>query len=100
MLGVLVIGWALFEVANIWPLNSDRVIELRLMFAVGAVATVAAFAFGRSRVLPPALIASAFLGTTIYSQAVTTAAYAAGAAVIVALVAALGWIHRPLLDVS
>jgi hypothetical protein len=100
MLGLLVIGWVLFEVANIWPFNADRITVLRLMFAIGAIATVAAFAFGRSRLLPPVLIASAFLSTSIYSHAVKTAAYVVGAAVIVALVAALGRVRRPMLHVS
>jgi hypothetical protein len=100
ILGLLVIGWVLFEVQNIWPFNADRITVLRLIFAVGAIATVAAFAFGRSRLLPPALIASTFLSTILYSNAAITVAYTVAAAVIVVLVAALGWVRRMLLHVS
>jgi hypothetical protein len=65
------------------------------MFAAGAIACVIAFSFGRSRLLPPALVACAFVSTTIYSYAVLTIAYVAGAVAVVVLVAALGWIVRP-----
>ncbi|MBB5716644.1 hypothetical protein [Sphingomonas aerophila] len=40
------------------------------------------------------------MSTTIYSQAVTTVAYVVGAAAIAALVAALGWVRRPLFYVG
>lgn len=95
MLVLLVSAWLLFEVENIWPFNADRFLVLRSMFAAGVLATIGAFAFGRSRLLPPMLVASAFVSTTIYSAAVTTTSYIVSAAVIVALVAALGLALRP-----
>jgi hypothetical protein len=95
MLVLLVSAWLLFEVENTWPINADRVVILRTMFALGVLATIGAFAFGGSRLLPPMIVASAFVSTTIYSDAVTTTSYIVSAAVTVALVAALGWILRP-----
>jgi hypothetical protein len=100
MFGLLAVGWVLFELANIWPFNADRITVLRLMFATGVIATVAVLSFGRSRLLPPVFLAGAFVSTTIYSQAVTTVAYVVGAAAITALVAALGWVRRPLFYVG
>lgn len=97
MIVILAVAWVIFEVANIWPINADRITTLRLMFGVGAVGSVAAFALGRSLLLPPALIAVGFVSTTVFSHAVMTAAYIAGAAVMVALVAVAGWTApRPL----
>jgi hypothetical protein len=95
MLVLLVSAWLMFEIVNIWPFNDGRIEDLRSIFALGVTATIFAFVFGRSRILPPALIASTFVSTTIYSNAVITTGYIVSAAVIVALVAALGWALRP-----
>jgi hypothetical protein len=95
MVALIGSAWLLFEVGNIWPFNADRVAVLRSMFAFGLIATVLAFAFGRSRLLPPALMAVAFVSTTIYSNADITIAYIVSAVVIIASVGALGLFLRP-----
>jgi peptidoglycan/LPS O-acetylase OafA/YrhL len=89
MLALLTSAWLLFEVQNIWQSNADRVVILGLMFALGAGATVASFTFGRSRSLPPTLMASTFVGTIVYSYSVLTVSYVMTATLIVALIALL-----------
>ncbi|WP_179640765.1 hypothetical protein [Sphingomonas guangdongensis] len=86
---LLAAAWLIFELQNIWPVNYAKVEVLRLMFALGAVGSIAAFTWGRSRLLPSALIAATFASTAVYSNSAMTPTYALMAAMIVVLVAAL-----------
>ncbi|MCG7348398.1 hypothetical protein [Sphingomonas sp. ACRSK] len=90
MFALLAAAWLIFELHNIWPFNGDRIEVLRIMFALGTLGTIAAFTWGCSPLLPPASLATAFVSTAAYSQAVMTPTYVLMVAVIVVLVAALG----------
>jgi hypothetical protein len=89
MFVLLAAAWLIFELHNIWPVNDAKVEVLRFMFAIGAFGSIAAFTWGRSRLLPSALIAAGFASTAAYSNSAMTSTYALVAAVIVVLVATL-----------
>ena len=92
---ILAFAWFIFEYENIWPINQDRILLLRTMFATGMVATMGATLFGKSKLLPSVILATAFGLIAACSQSELDARYALQVASVLALLAGLTWIERP-----
>ncbi|GGB73119.1 hypothetical protein [Blastomonas aquatica] len=97
---LLALGWVIFELANAWPINADKIPGLRAMFAVFSLLATGAFLFVRWRLLPAALLLTAFVLIAALSNAVLTIPYLASAAVVVLMVAVLSRLFGPPLNVS
>lgn len=86
-IALLVVGWVLFELTNVWPFNADRIPTLRLLFGGFALTATGALLFSNRRLLPAGLTAAAFAVTSALSRATFNIPYVVSAALVVVLIA-------------
>jgi len=92
---VLVFAWIIFEWMNIWPINGDRILLLRTMFAAGAIAATGMTILGKSKLLPSVILAATFTLIAACSRSEIDVRYSLQVASVLALLAGLAWIVRP-----
>ena len=88
-LALLVAGWILFELQNVWPFNADRVLILRSLFSAFALASVGALLFARPRYLAPILAMAAFVATSMISRSAFSINYVVTTTLLIMVIALL-----------
>jgi hypothetical protein len=86
---LLVVGWFIFELTNVWPFNASLISTMRAIFALGALSSLLALLFTRYHVMPPLSLAGSYIVIGILTKSSHLGPYIASSAILVALLAIL-----------
>lgn len=87
---LLVIGWFIFELTNVWPFNARLVSTMRTIFVLGALSSLLTLLFTRSRAMPPLSLAGSYILIGILTNSSHLGPYIASSVILVTLLAILG----------
>ncbi|WP_428970404.1 hypothetical protein ACQR50_07320 [Sphingomonas sp. Xoc002] len=94
---LLIVGWLIFELTNVWPFNASLVSMMRAIFALGALGSLLTLLFTRSRAMPPLSLAGSYIVIGFLTNSSHLGPYIASSAILVTLLAILStFARRPL----
>jgi hypothetical protein len=87
---LIIVGWFIFELTNVWPFNASFISTMRTIFALGALSSLITLLFTRSRTMPPLSLAGSYIVIGVLTNSSHLGPYIASSAILVTLLAILG----------